>query len=81
MSENAHSDMCAQGRFRSVCPFAQSDQNLHWTFWVTNDVTFFSCGLMDARADLSVRLAHEEGRFSHVVAYSNAGGLMPLQRK
>ena len=27
--ENVPSDMCTHGRFRSACPFVQSDQNLH----------------------------------------------------
>ena len=29
-SHNVPPDICTQRRFRSVCAFAQSDQNLHW---------------------------------------------------
>ena len=29
-SENLPSNLCAKRRFRSICSYAQSDQNLHW---------------------------------------------------
>ena len=32
--------MCVQRRFRSACPFAQSDHST-WHFWITKDASYF----------------------------------------
>ena len=74
MSEYVPSDMCAHWRFRSGCAFVQSDQNLHWTFWIAKVWgrwqwrPWSDCA--NAQVDLSLDWMYmSDSIFSHIVAH------------
>ena len=64
MPETVPLDMCAQGRFRSDCANAQSDQNLHWAHYQGCKVSSCVQGRLcrsdcaNAQANRGIRWAH-----------------------
>ena len=44
-----------QRRFRSACAFAQSDQNLHWRFWIVKDAKFLHADNEDSNQTAPMR--------------------------
>ena len=71
LQEHVHLDMCSQRRFKSVCAFRQSDQNLHCGHFGyprmqnVHNANWLDCAEM--QTDLSPRCAHmSEGTFSHL---------------
>ena len=74
MLENIPSDMCAQGRLRSDCTFAQSDLSLYWAHEETMHPLLSNMSpvkiLIRLRkcAGIWIFTGHKDGMFSDVAA-------------
>ena len=60
MSKSAPSIMYAQRRFRSVCAFVQSDQNLHWVHFGSARMQSFLVCDNELDTDQTVDLTEDE---------------------
>ena len=66
-------DMCTHRRFKSVCAFAQFDQDLHWThFWIAKVAKFLYADNKDSDQTARIRVfvrRTSAGTFSDVAAH------------